>query len=105
MEHLTKAMEKMAKNAGTTLSRSYLKDVNNYVITGDKKLLRGLLKLDDARMNSLCQLARAFARPDKWGDGELRLIEFFVRRCDLFNGQDKGDPMGRCSDWPLPNCL
>ncbi len=105
MEHLTKAMEKMAKNAGTTLSRMYLKDVNNYVLTGDQKLLRGLLKLDDARMNSLCQLARAFARPDKWGDGELRLIEFFVRRCDLFNGKDKGHPQGQCSDWPLPNCL
>src|SRR6266700_122571 len=105
MEHLTKALEKMAKARGESLPRSYLGKVYEYVRTGDERLMPALLRLDDADMNSLCQVAKAVARPDKWGAGDLHLIQFFVRRSAVLNGVDKGAPQGECSDWPLPRCL
>src|SRR5688500_3611694 len=78
MEHLTKAIESLLKPTGTRLGQSFLGDVHRYLSTGDAKLLPGLLKLDDAKMNTLCGVATAAARPDKWGVADLRLIEFFV---------------------------
>lgn len=105
MEHLNKAIEKLLKQTGTRLSQSFLGDVQKYLSTGDAKLLARLLTLGEREMNSLCFVAKAVARPDKWGDADLRLIDFFIRRCALFNGKDKGEPMGECSDWPLARSL
>src|SRR5688572_10321597 len=105
MEHLTKAIEKLARNYGINAAKSFLGEVAKYTATGDEKLMPRLLKIGEADMNKLCAVARAVARPDKFGDADWRLIRFFARRSALLNGVDKGEPMGECSDWPLARCL
>ena len=105
MEHLIRAMEKLEKRFGLRFSKPVLGDMYKYLSTGDQRLLPGLLRIDEPGMNSLCSVASAVARPDKWGDADLRLIEFFARRSALLNGTDKGLPQGECSDWPLAPCL
>ncbi|HAB19428.1 MAG TPA: DUF4132 domain-containing protein [Verrucomicrobiota bacterium] len=105
MEHLTNAMEKLLKPTGKRLGQSFLGDVHRYLSAEDAKLLPKLLKLSETEMNTLCWVAKAVPRPDKWGDADLRLIEFFIRRSALLNGVDKREHIGQCSDWPLAHCL
>ncbi len=105
MDHLIRAMEKLLKPTGKRLGESFLGDVHNYLSTGDPKLLLKLLRLSEAEMNTLCWVAQSLPRPDKWGDEDLRLIEFFIRRSALLNGVGKRQDIGQCSDWPLARCL
>ena len=105
MDHLVKAIEKLAKMYGLSLSKSHLADVLKYISTGDEKLMPRLLKIGESDMNSLCRVAKALPRPDKFGEADRRLIRFFIRRSALLNGTDKRQHSGECSDWHIGRAL
>src|SRR6185503_17128613 len=105
MDHLVKAIEKTGKDFGLSLTKSYLADVLKFISTGDEKLMPRLLKIGESDMNTLCRVAKAVPRPDKFQEADRRLIRFLARRSALLNGRDKRAHQGECSDWPLARCL
>lgn len=105
MHHLAQPIEKLAKNYGLSLTKSFLGDLSQYLATGDERWMPRLLKIAESDMNKLCAVARAVSRPDKFAEADRRLLRFFARRSALLSGKDKGEHMGQCSDWPLGRCL
>src|SRR5258706_567179 len=106
MEHLTQAIRKLAEEYSfdRTLPTS-LALLEKYVVTGDEKLMRRLLKREEGEVNVIGEVGRSIARRDKFGEGDRRLLRFFARRSVALNGGEEDDSHGDLSDHSLPRCL